>query len=49
MYLIARQGVEGNFAVARVHLQGLDLLVRAWAGGYDEIKSNVNVARTVNW
>ncbi|KAH6997797.1 hypothetical protein BKA56DRAFT_607389 [Ilyonectria sp. MPI-CAGE-AT-0026] len=43
------EGVEGNFAVARVHLQGLDLLVRAWAGGYDEIKSNVNVARTVNW
>ncbi|KAH7163286.1 hypothetical protein B0J13DRAFT_33969 [Dactylonectria estremocensis] len=43
------EGVEGNFTAARVHLQGLDLLVRSWVGGYDNIKSNINVARTVNW
>ncbi|KAF7542505.1 hypothetical protein G7Z17_g11513 [Cylindrodendrum hubeiense] len=43
------EGVEGNFAVARLHLQGLDMFVKAWAGGYNEIRSNVNVARAMNW
>ncbi|KAH7171178.1 hypothetical protein EDB81DRAFT_877177 [Dactylonectria macrodidyma] len=43
------EGIEGNFAAARVHLQGLDLLVRSWLGGYKKIKSNINVARAVNW
>ncbi|KAI5466814.1 hypothetical protein BGZ63DRAFT_8647 [Mariannaea sp. PMI_226] len=43
------EGVEGNFQVARLHLQGLDRIVRKWPDGYKAIQSNVNVARTINW
>ncbi|KAK7430842.1 hypothetical protein QQZ08_002631 [Neonectria magnoliae] len=47
--LASTEGVEGAFTVARVHLTGLDLLVKTWAGGYDALKSNINVTRVVNW
>ncbi|KPM45515.1 hypothetical protein AK830_g1043 [Neonectria ditissima] len=47
--LASTEGCEAAFATARVHLMGLDLLVKTWAGGYDALKSNINVARVVNW
>ncbi|CAM1507053.1 Fc.00g066940.m01.CDS01 [Cosmosporella sp. VM-42] len=42
------EGVEGDFNVARVHLNGLDLLMKA-RGGYSAFRSNVDVARAITW
>ncbi|KAM5383640.1 hypothetical protein ACJZ2D_001877 [Fusarium nematophilum] len=42
------EGTEGNYKVACVHLRAVDLLIRA-RGGYNEPRSNVNVARVINW
>lgn len=42
------QGIEGAYAVARVHLRGLSLLIKK-RGGYKAFKADILIARAVNW